>query len=125
MLTVAVPVAGSVTGDGENEIVEFVVRCGTAGVFTAAGGAGAGVAGGCVAGAAGAGPGAAGVPAGGWPPGPRLEAARSRGFVSEPVLRPRMFTSWMFGMRRMCGVSMTMISVWSRLLCSCENKYLM
>ena len=95
MFTVAVPVAGKVTGEGENATVEFVVRCTACGVFGGAAGAGVGVGG--AAGTAGAaappGEGTAGEPAGGCPPNPRLVGDRSFGMVSEPVLRPRMFAS--------------------------------
>ena len=34
-----------------------------------------------------------------------------RGIVSEPVFRPRIFASRMLGRRRICGVSIMMISV--------------
>ena len=59
MLTVAAPAWGSVTGEGENDTVEFVVRAGAAGLF-AAGGAGVVAAGGA-GGVAGAPAGAAGA----------------------------------------------------------------
>ena len=107
-------------GDGEKATVELVVRraCGcvfggaaAAGGFAAAAGPGAGATVG--AGVTGA-EGAVVLPvllAG-------SELDRIRGIVSEPVLRPRIFASWMFGIRRMCGVSMMMISVWSRDFCS-------
>src|SRR5580704_4742011 len=122
MLTVAVPVAGSVTGEGENETVEFVSRTGCACVLATAGPAA-----GTLIAAFGAVPGA-GVAAGAGladrlVPAAGADALRSRRvFVSEPVFRPRIFASIMFGIRKMCGVSMMMISVWSRLFCSCEKR---
>ena len=98
-------VAGRVTGDGENDTVEFVWRSACSGVT---GGAGAGVA---------AAPGPGGVAGAGAADGVVPAAAGlgglrwSRVNVSEPVFRPRILASWIFGIRRMCGVSMMMISV--------------
>src|SRR4030095_10093934 len=121
----AVPGAGRVTGEGANVTFEFVVRSATGGVFGGAAGAGVGACGVVEAGvtAFGAAAEERGVPAGGCAPVPRLAVDRRRGIVSEPVLRPRMFTSWMFGIRRICGVSIMIISVWSRLFRSCAKKY--
>src|SRR5262245_48321522 len=125
----AVPVAGRVTGEGANDTLEFVVRSATGGVVGGTAGAGVGVCGVVWAGAgAGAfGPAAAARAAASapeWAPSPRLAGDLSRGIVSEPVLRPRIFTSWMFGIRRIWGFSMMIISVWSRLLRSYAKKYL-
>src|SRR5678810_1113616 len=128
MLTVAVPPAGMVTGAGENDKVEFVVRSTPGAVFGAVAGCtdvepggggigdvpGGGIPG-VVAGVAGELAGAALVP--------ELDGVRRRGVDSEAVFRPRKFASTMFGIRRMCGVNMMMISVCSRDFRSCAKKY--
>ena len=91
-------------------------------------------------------PGDGGVTAGGWPVGGGAAGgvpgfgdgsvgdgepiagtfglALSRGIVSEPVYSPRRFAAVMSGIRTMCGVSIMMISVESRVFTSCEKKYL-
>src|SRR5439155_22490995 len=80
ILSVCVPVAGNVTGEGTKTTVEFVCRCACGCVL---GGAAGGPAGGCTAGGvAGAAPGTVGA---GEPIAGTFGLLRSRGIVSEPV----------------------------------------
>src|SRR5438132_12437416 len=100
MFTVAGPVAGRVTGEGENDTVEFVCRSGCA--FAGAGGlagAGAAAAPGPAAAPGDGGVAGAGVAGGFVPVKAGLRCSRVN--VSEPVFRPRILISLMSGIRTM------------------------
>src|SRR5262249_10795345 len=122
IFTVLVLWVPNTTGVGENVTVVLVGNGFTIGPVGGAAGAAA------VAARAAALTGVAGVEgAGGKPVAPiSIGAAtdvRNRGKFTEPTFSPRRFTSLRSNMRTMCGVSMMMTSVWSRVLFSCAKKY--